>query len=122
MVSYYALIEERSKTLVIFTSDHGEHLGSHGRVERKSFYEEAIHAPIILSLLGNIPAGKIINILTSNLDLFSTILDYTGNSEFDKLDGVSLRHFVEGTNMNKYFNDEVAVTESDFRVPSPNSA
>jgi arylsulfatase A-like enzyme len=54
---YYAVIEEiddelgvlmptlgneASNTLVIFTSDHGEMLGAHGKREKNDFYEGAV--------------------------------------------------------------------------------
>lgn len=54
---YYALIEEiddevgalmqtlgdeASNTLVIFTSDHGEMLGAHGKREKNDFYEGTV--------------------------------------------------------------------------------
>ena len=35
-------------TLVIFMSDHGEMLGSHGMREKNVFYEESAHIPLLM--------------------------------------------------------------------------
>ncbi len=35
-------------TLVIFTADHGELMGSHGLVSKMDFYEEAVHVPLLM--------------------------------------------------------------------------
>src|SRR5690606_7351647 len=33
----------RERTLIVFTSDHGEYLGDHYMIEKELFYEQAIH-------------------------------------------------------------------------------
>lgn len=35
-------------TLIIFTSDHGDHLGDHGLGEKELFYEQAVRVPMII--------------------------------------------------------------------------
>jgi arylsulfatase A-like enzyme len=64
------------KTLVIFTSDHGEMLGSHGMREKNVFYEESAHIPLLLRLPGEMEAGSTVDGYVSLVDLFPTILDY----------------------------------------------
>lgn len=83
------------KTLVIFTSDHGEMLGSHGMREKNVFYEESAHIPLLLRLPGEMEAGSTVDGYVSLLDLFPTILDYLEVPVADS-DGKSLRGLVEG--------------------------
>ena len=54
-------------TLVIYTSDHGEQMGSHGRMEKGVPFEESCHVPFFARVPGITKAG------TSSADLFSTI-------------------------------------------------
>ena len=67
-------------TLVIFTSDHGELLGSHGGLTQKLYcaYEEAIHVPFIIHnpILFEEPTS--IDLLTSHVDVLPTILGLAG--------------------------------------------
>ncbi|OON93533.1 MAG: sulfatase [Epulopiscium sp. Nele67-Bin001] len=62
--------------LIIFTSDHGDMLGSH-RLHSKSStaYEEITNVPLIIK--GG-AKGKIINYPASHIDITPTILDYMG--------------------------------------------
>jgi len=135
MVSYYALVEEvdhhvgqlldkldeagqTKNTLVIFTSDHGESLGSHGRRGKGTFYEESIRIPLMIRLPDKIPQGKAIDTPTASIDVFSTILDYTGNKINDRSDGMSLRRFIDDNNSNNAYDNEFVVSEMDNRNPT----
>jgi arylsulfatase A-like enzyme len=44
-------------TLVVFTSDHGEMMGSHGRYAKSIWYEESIGIPFIIRWKGRIKPG-----------------------------------------------------------------
>ena len=62
-------------TVIIFTSDHGDLLGSHGGLFQKWYmaYEEALHVPFVVVPPGN-QAPRSVPILTSHIDLAPTIL------------------------------------------------
>ena len=49
------------KTLVIFTSDHGEMLGAHGMREKNVFYEESAHIPLLIRLPDKINSNAKVN-------------------------------------------------------------
>ena len=83
-------------TLVIFTSDHGEMLGDHGMTSKGVLYEGAVHVPLLIRLPGRIPAGTVVETPVSTIDLFATILDYTGQPGHAS-QGRSLRGLIEGT-------------------------
>ncbi|MEM7224338.1 MAG: sulfatase-like hydrolase/transferase [Pseudomonadota bacterium] len=67
------------RTLVIFTADHGDAVGSNGGIANKGglMVEETMRIP--LALRGpRIPAGRTCDHLVSNLDIPQTILGMTG--------------------------------------------
>lgn len=76
----------REDTLVIFSSDHGDMLGSHGGMHQKwhNAYEETIHVPLIVSNPVLFPSAATTNRLTSHIDLLPTILALVG-TDFSSL-------------------------------------
>lgn len=74
-------------TIVLFTSDHGDLLGSHGGLHQKWYtaYEEALHVPLIVSYPALYPQPASTDILTSHVDILPTLLGLAG------LDAESLR-------------------------------
>jgi len=104
-------------TLVIFTSDHGEMLGSHGLREKNVFYEESAHIPLMIRFPGEIKSKSVVDGYISNVDLFATIMDYLKIGEH-KSDGLSLRGLINGTDKE---HGKYVVTEWDYRGDiSPN--
>jgi arylsulfatase A-like enzyme len=70
---------QEENTVIVFTSDHGEGLGSHRWTGKKMYYEEAAAVPMIVSWKGVTPAGRIDREhLVSALDVLPTICDYAG--------------------------------------------
>lgn len=45
-------------TIVVYTSDHGDMLGSHGFLNKQLYFEESAKVPFIACWPGKIPAGK----------------------------------------------------------------
>jgi arylsulfatase A-like enzyme len=84
------------RTLVVFTSDHGEMLGSHGMSGKNIFYEESVRIPFLMRLPGKITPGTRVESPVSTRDLFPTVLDYLGQASPEGLDSQSLRGVVEG--------------------------
>ena len=84
-----------SNTIVVFTSDHGEMMGSHGLVTKEKLYEESVAVPLIIA-----PPKASASVdrqhLVSGLDLMPTFLDYAGIGSPASLEGRSLRPLVEG--------------------------
>lgn len=134
---YYAMIEEIDKkvglmveriteagvansTLIVFTSDHGELLGSHGMTGKGVFLEEASRVPLIMVRPGKMPAGLVVREPVSHLDLFATVLDYAGTNCTNKSDGKSLRRFIDHQSFNQQYDERVVVIEWDTRYPLSN--
>jgi len=73
------------KTIVIFTSDHGYHLGEHDFWAKVSLRDESSGVPLIISVPGKQPA--VCNSLTELLDLYPTISKLCGLDVPDRLQG-----------------------------------
>jgi choline-sulfatase len=67
-------------TIVIFTSDHGDLLGSHFNMHQKWYtaYDEAIRVPLIIYNRTLFPDPRSIDTLTSHVDLLPTLLGLAG--------------------------------------------
>jgi arylsulfatase A-like enzyme len=92
--------EVAEDTILVLTSDHGEHLGEHGLLYHGDFlYDQVLNVPLIIS--GRmLPDGVRRTDLASLVDIFSTITDIAGVPEPDDLSGSSL---VEGTQRDAVF-------------------
>jgi len=103
-------LEER--TVIIFSSDHGDHDAAH-RLEHKSIlYEEAARVPFIVSYKGVTPPGLVddTHLVSAGLDLIPTLCDYAGVKPPEGLLGRSVRPLAEGRTPQSW-RDQV-VTES----------
>jgi arylsulfatase A-like enzyme len=60
-------------TLVVFSSDHGDMIGSHGLRWKKHPFEESLGVPLMLRWPGRIPAGRYTKALASGVDLLPTL-------------------------------------------------
>jgi arylsulfatase A-like enzyme len=83
------------RTLVVFTSDHGDMMGSHGLIAKCVLYEEAIRVPLLLRGPG-VPVGRRIRGPVSHVDLVPTLLDLLGFDRPAHLQGISQRAALEG--------------------------
>ncbi len=83
--------------IILFTSDHGEMLGSHCLWQKMVLYEESALTPLSIRL----PGGKHARIANSNptshIDVFPTLCDLTGVQFPDTVSGRSLRVDIEDT-------------------------
>ena len=83
-------------TAVIFTTDHGEMLGDHGMLEKRSFYEEASRVPLLMRVPWLSPGQQRVDGSMGHIDLVPTILDLLGESQPDHLEGKSLEPVLRG--------------------------
>ncbi len=86
------------RTLVIFTSDHGDMVGSHRCVGKsiQGFYDDLVRIPLLMRLPGRIRPGTVVSQPVSQIDLMPTILDYAGLPAAAATHGRSLRPLIEG--------------------------
>ena len=79
-------------TIFVFTSDHGEMFGSHGRQAKNIFYEEAIRVPFLIRWHGHIPAGHVSDACLNAPDIMPTILSLMHFPVPDEVEGMDLSH------------------------------
>jgi arylsulfatase A-like enzyme len=119
------------RTLIVFTSDHGEQLGEaaeagggHSRDGRfydahgHDLYAEMIHVPLIIKLPGGRHAARRIAALSRTIDVMPTILDVLGlPSDSAPMQGTSLRSLWEGwgDDARQAFSESLAVSEHESK-------
>ncbi|NNM03743.1 MAG: sulfatase [Gemmatimonadetes bacterium] len=64
-------------TIVVFTSDHGNCLGSHDQVSKNNHYEESMRVPVLIRWTGTIDPRQD-NLLLSTPDIYPTLLELMG--------------------------------------------
>ncbi|MCC7355247.1 MAG: sulfatase, partial [Anaerolineae bacterium] len=97
------------KTIVVFTSDHGDHLSSHGfgkpwdqwlhhtkRCSKASPYEEAIHVPFLLRYPAKVRPGQRTRALLNTVDIMPTLLSLCELAIPGTVRGMDLSHAVLG--------------------------
>lgn len=67
----------KEDTIVVFTSDHGDCLGTHGQVSKNNPFEESMRVPFMIRWPGKIKARQD-PLLLSTPDLYPTLLDLMG--------------------------------------------
>lgn len=81
--------------LVVFTSDHGEMLGSHRLFQKMCMYEESVRTPLYIRLPGSAHAGTHIGNTVSHLDVLPTLCEYL-DVKAPVCEGRSLAPLMEG--------------------------
>ena len=88
--------EQADNTLVIYTSDHGDHNGDRRMWTKMSLYDESSRVPMLLSG-PQIPKAKTVETLASLVDIYPTVLQAVG-AEDDEIDrpGLALQSLIDG--------------------------
>ena len=69
------------KTLLVFTSDHGEEFHDHGKMfHGQSVYGELSRVPLVFSLPGRISEGVTVEETVQSIDIMPTVLELSGLS------------------------------------------
>lgn len=83
-------------TIIVYTADHGEMLGSHGLTDKQLPYEESIRVPLIVYWKGHTIAGQT-NELIGLTDLPVSILGMINEKFPDDIDGKDLHNIFTDT-------------------------
>jgi len=89
------------KAIVVFTADHGEEFGEHGRFKHEQVYDELLHVPLIVHLpkaiARRMPPGEIPHQVRL-IDIMPTLMDL--------LDIHTPTHRLQGTSLVPFFRRE----------------
>jgi len=80
-------------TIVVFTSDHGEMMGSHRLMPKTLMFEESSRIPMLVHLPGQSEQRRVTTPV-SQIDLVPTLLELMNQPVPENLHGVSLAHAV----------------------------
>lgn len=106
MGEFRSFMEEKNlmdKTLIIFTSDHGESLGEHKESAHGFFiYDSDIRVPLIIRFSENTLAGRRIASQVRSIDIMPTILNLIGERIPENVQGESLLPLLIGKKQDEY--------------------
>ena len=113
MGEFRHFMEERKlleKTLIIFTSDHGESLGEHKESAHGFFiYDSDVRVPLIIRFPGGKLAGKVIAHQVRSIDIMPTTMNFLGEKAPISVQGESVLPLILG---NKSEDDLLAYSET----------
>jgi iduronate 2-sulfatase len=81
----------RDDTIVVFTSDHGYHLGDHFLWGKVTLFDIGAKVPFIVRAPGLTKPGTTSQAMVELIDIYPTVADVTGLKAPDHLQGASLR-------------------------------
>jgi iduronate 2-sulfatase len=101
----------RDDTIVVFTSDHGYHLGEHGLWQKRSLFEESARVPLVIAAPGG-RSGDVATHTVELVDLCPTLCDLAGVPVPAGVDGRSLAPLIRMDDAARHdFADRPAFTE-----------
>jgi uncharacterized sulfatase len=65
-------------TIVVFTSDHGDMMCEHCRMDKGLPYRTSVGIPFVLRYPAKVPAGKVIHTAYTTVDFFPTLMGLMG--------------------------------------------
>lgn len=77
------------KTLIIFSSDHGENACSHGLMNKGDWWEESARVPLIVRAPGGLRGHCVEAPVSAGVDVWPTLVDFAGYAEEKELSGTS---------------------------------
>ncbi|MEC8405098.1 MAG: sulfatase-like hydrolase/transferase [Verrucomicrobiota bacterium] len=110
------LRDDADNTLIIFTSDHGYHMGEKEYVFKFSPWEESVRIPLIISGPG-IAKDLECPSPVSLIDIYPTCMDYGSAQTSYDLDGFSLRELLEDPVAGVWAGPSISVAVSGSKIP-----
>lgn len=81
-------------SILVFTSDHGELFGAHGRRAKNIFYEEAVRVPFLVRWKGVLPPSEKRDVCLNTVDIMPTLLSMMDLPIPASVEGSDLSQFV----------------------------
>ena len=77
-------------TVVVFTSDHGYHMGEHGHWQKTTLFENATRVPLVIAGPGITEKGQVAKGLVEMVDIYPTMVELANQEIPKQVSGVSL--------------------------------
>ena len=85
-------------TVVVFTSDHGYHMGEHGHWQKQTLFENSTRIPLIISAPNSENKGSSSISPVELIDLYPTLMDLTNINTPEHVVGKSLEPIMKNVN------------------------
>jgi arylsulfatase A-like enzyme len=108
--------DDADNTLIIFTSDHGYHMGEKEYLFKFTPWEESVRIPFVVAGPG-VAEGVECARPVALLDLYPTCIDYAGMNAAYALDGFSLRSLLDDPAENEWEGPYSSVAASGSKAP-----
>ncbi len=89
----------RENTIFVFTSDHGDMLGSHGARKKQQPYDESVRVPFLIRYPAQLKAGQNLDALIDAPDILPSLLGLCGIEHSLKFDGLDYSGYMKGAEM-----------------------
>ena len=99
LIAFLKEHELYDRTLIVFTSDHGEQLGDHWQFAKYGYFDQSFYIPLILRdprPIADPGRGQRVHDFTENVDVMPSILDCLERPVPAQCDGESLLPFLIG--------------------------
>lgn len=83
-------------TIFVFTSDHGELFGAHGRRAKNIFYEEAVRVPFLIRWKGKLEEGAKRDFVFNTVDIMPSLLTMMGLPVPEETEGLDKSASIRG--------------------------
>jgi len=115
ILSFLESTGQLDNTLILFTSDHGEHLGDYNCFGKRSMHDSCARIPFILSMPGLFDGGKTCDKPVSLVDIAPTFIKVADASlNTHQLDGVDLAEILSGASDRK-----MVFSQHDYSQANP---
>lgn len=119
LLEFLAAAGLKDDTILIFTSDHGEEFGEHGKMgwHSHTLFDELLHVPLIIRFPRGQFAGTSIPAQVRSIDILPTALELLGVKRDPSFQGLSLIPLVTGEQQT--LDDDRAISQRDSSRPVP---
>ena len=107
-------------TIVVFSSDHGYHIGEKNCIQKWHLWNESTRVPLMIKVPGSKSGGKTVQHPVSLIDIYPTLVDLCALPTEPHvpmggptLDGFSMRPFLEDPSQNSWEGPPVCMTGID---------